>query len=355
MRSLFTEESVMGVSEESGRWESRIPYRRFFLFVLLIGLLLLFWGCAGTSTGTASKPFRTEHVVIVVIDGPRYSETWATTPGLIPFMSGTLKGRGAFFADFQNDAYTYTNSGHVAITTGVNQEIDNYGDELPANPSYFQQWLKATGKPATAAWLVMSKDKLHILANTQDSTWHNQFQPSVNCGVNGPGTGYRADSLTIVEATRILSQHKPNLMLINLMEPDGYAHAGNSAYYLRSISRSDTYVKQLWDYLNKSSFYKNKTTLLITNDHGRHLDGVDGGWMEHGDDCEGCRRISLLAIGPDFKKRTTVAAKHTLIDIPATISPLIGIKLEKGEGQVIREIFTKKALKQLDAGVKTVQ
>ncbi len=263
----------------------------------------------------------------MVIDGTRYSETWGAAPGLIPNMSTDLKGKGSFLGNFYNDAYTYTNSGHAAITTGVNQPIDNYGDELPANPSIFQYYLKQTGKPATAAWIVSSKDKLYILADTQRPDWKGQFQPSVNAGKSGPGSGYRMDSLTLVEAKRILTTYKPNLMLINFMEPDGFAHAGNWDNYLRGIMRDDRYVKQLWDFLQADPAFRKKTTLLVTNDHGRHLDGIDGGWMEHGDNCAGCEQIFLLALGPDFRKGE-VAARYTLVDIAPTVARLLQFKMD---------------------------
>ncbi|WP_439881891.1 sulfatase-like hydrolase/transferase [Pontibacter sp. MBLB2868] len=272
---------------------------------------------------------QTSNVVIVVIDGPRYSETWANTPGLIPNMSGEMKSKGGFIKEFYNEGFTYTNSGHTAITTGVNQPIDNYGNEYPANPSIFQYWLKITGKDSTAAWIISSKDKLHILANALDPEWHNKYMPSINAGVNGPGTGYRADSLTLKKAKEILKTYQPGLVLINFMEPDGYAHAGNWEYYLRGISRSDDYVKELWDFLQNDPHYKNNTTLIITNDHGRHLDGIDGGWKEHGDNCEGCQKISLLALGPDFKKNNVVETKYTLIDIAPTVSRLLGFEMDR--------------------------
>jgi arylsulfatase A-like enzyme len=243
-------------------------------------------------------------------------------------MSTKLLPKGVFLDSFLNDGYTYTNSGHAAITTGVNQPIDNYGDEFPANPSIFQYWLKETGKPETAAWIVSSKDKLHILANTQDSLWRDKYMPSINAGVNGPGTGYRADSLTLVAAKQILTEHRPNLMLINFMEPDGFAHAGNAEFYLRGISRDDRFVQELWDFLSKDEFYRKKTALLVTNDHGRHLDGVDGGWQEHGDNCEGCQHISLLALGPDFKKGAVVSTRHTLVDIAPTVGRLLRFKMD---------------------------
>ncbi|TPE44189.1 alkaline phosphatase family protein [Pontibacter mangrovi] len=291
-------------------------------------VLLLLWllvGCAAPPSGT--KRLKTKYVVIVVIDGVRNSETWGNVPGIIPNMATALKPQSAFLPNFYNDAYTYTNSGHTAIITGVNQPIDNYGDELPANPSIFQYFLKQSGKPATAAWIVSSKDKLHILANTWRPDWKGTYQPSLNAGVNGPGTGYRMDSLTLVVAKNVLQTYHPNLMLINFMEPDGYAHAGNWPYYLRGIARDDRYVKELWDFLNSDKTFKGKTTLLITTDHGRHLDGIDGGWQEHGDHCAGCQQIFLMALGPDFK-RGQVETPHTLIDIAPTVAALLRFKMD---------------------------
>ena len=315
---------MRATSQESSVYRGfKLSKGLFYSCVMAMFAMLL--SCA--SLGTKEKGMRTDYVVIVVIDGTRWSETWGTTPGLIPNMSGELRKKGSFLPKFYNDAYTYTNSGHAAILTGVNQPIDNYGEELPANPSIFQYFLKQTGKPATAAWIVSSKDKLHILADTKRPDWKGTFNPSVNAGVSGPGSGYRKDSLTLIEAKRVLTMHKPNLMLINFMEPDGYAHAGNEEYYLRGIVRGDRYVKELWDFLNEQEPFKGNTTLLITTDHGRHLDGIDGGWMEHGDNCAGCEQSYLLALGPDFK-RGEIETRHTLIDIAPTVARLLNFTMD---------------------------
>jgi len=315
---------------------------------VLLATLLSFPVFADDPPKPKVKPLKTKNIIIVVIDGVRSSEAWDSIPGNIPNMSGQLKRRGVYFSNFRNDGYTYTNSGHTAITTGINQEIDNYGSELPAKPSIFQEWLKQTGKSTTSAWIVSSKDKLYILGNTADSLWQNTFMPSLNCGNNGPGTGYRPDSLTLIEAQRVLATNRPNLMLINFMEPDGYAHAGNWPNYIRGITRDDRYVKQLYAFLQNDRYYKNNTTLLITTDHGRHLQSVDGGWVDHGDNCEGCRKIFLLAIGPDFKKGREVTTKHTLIDISATVAKMMGFEFKESQGQVMRELFSRKKLRDLN-------
>lgn len=337
MKAHLSSDKARGITAYSNLW----------VYFLAIIALLLFTSFRSIPPEKKPKPLRTKNVIIVVIDGPRYSETWDKTPGLIPNMSTALRPKAVFLNNFYNDRYTYTNAGHTAITTGVNQPIDNYGNELPANPSIFQHWLRSTGKPATAAWVVTSKDKLNVLANTLHPEWQDKYQPSTNCGVSGPGSGYRADSLTLIEAKRVLTEHRPNLMLINFMEPDGYAHSGNWENYLKGIASNDRYVKQLWDFLRKDKFYKKNTTLLITNDHGRHLDSVNNGFIDHGDSCEGCQHISLLAIGPDFRKGSTVATRHTLVDIPVTVAQLLGVNFEQGEGQVIKELFSKKRQKQL--------
>lgn len=302
-------------------------------WLLLLGTLAL---------APPKKRLRTRNVIIVVIDGPRYSETWGNIPGNIPNMAFRLKPRGVFFSNFYNNGYTYTNAGHAALTTGINQPIDNFGQEFPQQPSIFQLWRKATGKPATAAWVITSKDKLHILANTQNPEWKDQYVPSIDCGVSGPGTGYRADSLTLIAVERILTRYKPNLVLINFMEPDGFAHAANWPFYIRGITRDDRYVMQLYEFLQKSKDYRNTTTLLITNDHGRHLDGIDTGWVDHGDACQGCRHISLLAVGPDFRTGQTVADTCTLVDVPSTVSYLLNFPFTQGQGKVITRLFKSK-------------
>ncbi|QJX45975.1 sulfatase [Hymenobacter taeanensis] len=320
------------------------PERRGRLFTgaewltYALGLLVLL-AFAPTFPEAPKKALKTRNVIIVVIDGPRYSETWGAVPGLIPNMATKLRPRGVFLSSFFNNGFTFTNSGHTAITTGLNQPIDNFGEELPQQPSIFQYWRKASGKPATAAWLITSKDKLHILGNTQNTEWKDQYLPSLDCGISGPGSSYRPDSLTLVAVKRILTEHKPNLVLINFMEPDGYAHAGNWEHYLRGIARDDRYVMQLYDFLRRSKTYRGNTTLLITNDHGRHLNGISNGFTDHGDDCEGCRHISLLALGPDFRAGISLPEQHTLVDIAPTVAFLLGFPFQQGQGQVMQSLF----------------
>jgi arylsulfatase A-like enzyme len=290
----------------------------------------------------AQKQYKTENIIVLVIDGPRYSETWGENDHLyIPNLDTLLAPKGIIYTSFFNNGVTYTTPGHTSITTGAYQNIDNNGNELPKNPSFLQKWLRHTNKSPDCAWIIASKDKLEVLANTTDLKWKNSFMPSTNCGINGAGvgSGYRSDSLTQIEVLNVLNTHHPNLVFVNYKEPDASGHIANWQGYLNGIKDCDNYVKQVWEFIQIDPVYKDKTTLFITNDHGRHLNGVNDGYVSHGDNCEGCRHIFLYAFGPDFKQNVIETKSRELIDVHATIIELFGIDGQYSNGEVMKELF----------------
>lgn len=279
---------------------------------------------------------------VLVVDGPRYSEAWGDpSHGNIPYMDSILSKEGIVNTHFYNEGSTYTVPGHTAIATGFYQEMDNGGTELPDHPTILQTWLASTGRSASLAWLIASKDKLQILANSSDPSWVNKFSPSTNCGVNGggQGNGYREDSLTLLALRNVLSQYHPHLVFLNFREPDYSGHQSNWMNYIKGIRDTDKYVYQVWQYIQSDPFYKDKTTLFVANDHGRHLDSVADGFPSHGDGCEGCRHIFLYAFGPDFKKNVITSVPRDLTDIHATIIELMGVKYRESQGEIMTELF----------------
>jgi hypothetical protein len=305
---------------------------------LIAVINLVFFG--HVNGAEVEKKYKTENVFIIVMDGPRYSETWGdSTHKLIPHMANDMAPFGVIYDGFRANGPTYTNSGHTALTTGVYQHISNTGTEYPKNPSIFQYWLKATGKPRTAAYVISSKDKLSILTDCKNKKWKGQYRPYSDCGINGLETGYRMDDVTYNRSIEIAKTDKPNLVLINFRLPDSWGHAGNWENYLSSITLNDLYIYNLFRFLQMDENYKDKTTIFVTNDHGRHLDGVKDGFISHGDNCEGCRRINCFAYGPDFKKGVIMNTPRELVDIPATIAELLGFTMERCDGQVMTELF----------------
>src|SRR4051812_28183783 len=198
-------------------------------FTVLFPLLLL-------STIAGAAEHATKRVILVVIDGPRRSEMWDDpAKAHIPHIAKDLAPQGVVLPDFRNDGPTYTNAGHTALTTGLYQEIDNSGKELPRAPGLFQRWLEKSGAGASDAWIVASKDKLDILRDCLDPAYRGRFLASVDCGRAGNGSGYRDDDQTEAHLLGILAKDAPHLVLVNFKEPDASGHANDWPAYLRGI------------------------------------------------------------------------------------------------------------------------
>ncbi len=317
--------------------------KKYYCVVLTVIILLGFSSCEVLSqtNSSSSKKYKTERVIILVIDGPRYTETWGdSTHKYIPHMANHMASSGVICTNFYNDGFTYTTSGHAALCTGVRQELENTkGTDLPQQPSIFQYYLKQSGLPNTKAWLLASKDKLFILGNCKDLKWNNKFNPSSDCGRNGALSGYRKDTVTYNHIMNVLKTDKPNLLLANFKEPDGAGHANNWPEYLKGIVETDSLVWEVWKFIQSDSYYKDKTTLFITNDHGRHPDGWKDGFISHGDDCDGCKHINFFAFGPDFKKDIRIDNYYSQVDVPSTVAELMGFSLSEGQGKIMKKLF----------------
>ncbi|ROI02100.1 sulfatase [Chryseobacterium sp. G0240] len=311
------------------------------IFTYLI-LSLAVFSCSNNDKDETVKvedKYQTKNVVLLVVDGPRISETWeAPDKGNIPNRVSLLS-QGVFISNFKNNGTTNTNPGHSAMCSGVYENIKNNGTELPGYPSVMQQWLKSTGADKTKAWVIASKDKLEVLNDCKLADWKGKFQPSVDCGVSGNGSGYRDDLVTMTKTKDVMQKYSPNIIVINLKDVDSYGHANNWNEYIKAIKTTDASIKELWDYIQSLPAYRDKTTLIVSNDHGRHID-AKGGFAEHGDDCTGCRHIEFFAMGPDFKKNTIInTGDYEQIDIASTIAELLRIPMQFGKGKVIKDAF----------------
>ncbi len=287
------------------------------------------------------KRYLSEYVYIVIIDGPRFTETFGdSTCQYIPHMGKELVNEGVLLSDFRNNGHTYTNAGHTAITTGYYQGISNAGKELPKKPSMFQYYLKEKNADKNDAWLVTSKGKLEILANTKDKKWWNMYMPYTYCGPNGNSSAYAGDEPTYAKVMSILERdNPPHLMLVNFLSVDSYGHSNEWEKYLSSLQKLDGFVNDIWKKIQSTPKLKNKTTLIITNDHGRHFDGHKNGFVNHGDNCEGCRHIAFLGLGPDFKKGVKIEKYGEQLDISATIADMLHFNMPTSDGKILTEIF----------------
>jgi len=305
--------------------------------ILILAIISTLFSCSKNRNEAPVLNHKTENVIVIVMDGARYSETWGDpNHSLIPNIANNIAPKGVVNTNFNNNGSTYTSPGHLAICSGQYYNLNNGGTELPPFPTIFQYFNKQ--HPNKSSWIITSKDKLEVLNNTSDSIFNNQYLANTDCGIAGLGSGYRNDSITLFVALNVFTHYHPNLTLINFREPDYTAHQNDLHGYLYQIQRVDSMINIISNFIMNDPTYKDNTTVFITNDHGRH-DDLNGGFMGHGDNCNGCKHLLFAAYGPDFKKNQIINTSYELLDIANTIGELLDFEIPNSDGEVMQDIF----------------
>ncbi|MEN2400975.1 phosphoglyceromutase [Flavobacterium sp. MC2016-06] len=133
------------------------------------------------------------------------------------------------------------------------------------------------------------------------------------------------DVFTHYEALNELKTKKPKVLYIAYGETDEWAHAGHYRSYLDAQNQVDRWIKEIWDFVQNDPQYKNKTTLLITVDHGRG-DKIKSQWTDHGADVAGASQIWFAAMGPEITPKGEIKTEGQLYQkqFAQTIAKIMG-------------------------------
>jgi hypothetical protein len=296
--------------------------------LLSIGfLILLSAACRRDTPLTPPRVYKTEKVVLIVIDGPRYTDINSDSAlADLPEWSALL-AKGKLHTEIYNTGATNTINGLSHLTTGIYGALGNTGSDTPKNKTIFHSYLQDFNINSNKAAIFSSKDKVGVLQKAG-----NGIPPYADCGAIGGG--YRSDSITLALAQNYVTAQSPNLILVHFAEPDVSGHAGNFINYKKAIATSTKNAADLYNSFETNPMYTGKTTYLFANDHGRHTTDFTG----HGDGCNGCRHLFLLAIGPDTKCGSS-SNKASQIDIASTIAEILHLKTFKGNGRILEEVL----------------
>jgi hypothetical protein len=280
--------------------------------------------------------FATKAVVLIIIDGTRWSETFGdSTHELIPHLANDLAPLGAINTTFYNDGLTVTIPGHASILTGTWQDLPNNGQVRPTTPTIFEYYRAATGASEEDAIFVHGSFIEPVLTYST----HPDYGPAFGAKMffsNNPAPPY--DDGIRASARQALADLNPPLLMISLLDPDEAGHAHDWEGYRQGIRHDDEIIWDLWQQLQADQVYAGQTTLIVTNDHGR---GCGDGWPEHGGDDECNRHIMFLAVGPDIQPGLVVTQRRTQRDIAPTIGYLLGFETPFVEGEVMTELWTR--------------
>ena len=114
-----------------------------------------------------------------------------------------------------------------------------------------------------------------------------------------------------------------------LGEGDEWAHAGRYDLYLDATFRADRFIERIWNTVQSLPEYKDRTTLLVTTDHGRGATTKD--WKDHGRKVPAAEATWMAAIGPavpalGLRESMTV----TTSQLAATIAAAVGEDFRDG-------------------------
>lgn len=121
----------------------------------------------------------------------------------------------------------------------------------------------------------------------------------------------RLDGLTFQYAFEHLKLNHPHLLFISFDETDHYAHEGEYDRYLKSARYTDDMIRSMWEWIQSVPDYKDKTTLVITTDHGRG-NNRDEDWKHHGSKMPEADQIWFAFLGPDTPALGEVKAEQQL-------------------------------------------
>jgi len=140
-----------------------------------------------------------------------------------------------------------------------------------------------------------------------------------------PWSSVRHDYVTAEMAFDYVKKFKPRLLYLSLGETDDWAHDKRYDRVLQTAQYFDRTLERLWQLAQSLDEYRDRTTLLVSSDHGRGSQLSD--WSDHGAKVQGAEYIWLAALGPDTPARgeATNAATVYQRDIAATILELLGL------------------------------
>jgi hypothetical protein len=326
----------------------------------------------------ALAPTKTQNVILVTSDGLRWQEVfggadgqlmnkkaggvddvkaleaefWRETPeqrreALLPFVWGEIAKKGQLFGNADRGAeakvtngMNFSYPGYNEIVTGKPDPRIDSNDKIPNPNVNVFEWLN--GKDAFRgrvvdfdSWdvfpFILNRDRSGLLVNagheTVDGDDLSEGQRLVNRLIRETPAmweGVRYDALTYHAGLEYLKQNKPRVIYFGLGETDEFAHEGRYDRYLHAANRVDSYLRELWETAQAMPEYRDRTTLIVTTDHGRG-DAPDG-WKHHGAKTEGSQRIWIGVLGPDTRplgERQNVETV-TQSQIAATLARLLG-------------------------------
>lgn len=154
------------------------------------------------------------------------------------------------------------------------------------------------------------------------------------------------DAFLADRAIACMREFAPDVLVVAFGEID-CAHYGSWSRYVDAIRRTDALTLRLWQAVEELDQYRDQTLMLVLPDHGRELDAPGKfGFIHHSDFYtnegadEGCRRVWMLAIGPEIAAGRTVTDAIPTASAAATGLSFLGLQASPGAAESVLPLAT---------------
>lgn len=183
------------------------------------------------------------------------------------------------------------------------------------------------------------------LAEGDDLTWKETYLNELQPTIPSPWSTVRLDAFTHGYALEYLKKKHPRVLFLSYGETDDFAHDGRYDHYLKSALQTSNWIEALWQFVQSDPVYKDKTTFLITTDHGRGSSPM-AEWKSHGKIYKGSNAIWMAVLGPDTPALGEIKIEQQLWQnqIAKTAAAILGLDYTNDYetvGSIIQTMFQK--------------
>lgn len=346
------------------------------LSFLTVAALIVFTQNAFSQTKTT----QTENIILITFDGLRWQELFKGADSLMVDDTGMIESPGSLLKDFwaedptvrrkmlfpffwstiavQGQIYGNRAFGNKVDNSnsmwfsypGYNEVLSGFADDERINSNskinnpnvtlleYLNQKPEFRGKVmAFGSWdvfpYIINEERSGVPVNAgfdqaegNDLTETEKTLNRLQSEIRGPWGGVRLDPFTHHYALESIKKHKPRVTYIAYGETDDWAHGGKYDQYLWSAKQTDAFIREIWETVQADPQYKDKTTMIITVDHGRGVSKTS--WKGHGDEIAEAGQIWMMTIGPDTPAsgEMKVSGQWHSAMIARTIFQLLGME-----------------------------
>jgi hypothetical protein len=358
-------------------------------------ILILVCFIAGSYASYAQKT-KTENVILITLDGMRWQEIfngadssfmkqqqhlkdgklkekfWRNDVSerrktLLPFFWTTIAAKGQLYGNRAIGSNVDVTNNQLFSYPGYNELLTGHADNerVHSNDKFYNpnknvlEFINAQagfkGKVAAfTSWdvfpYIINDKRSGVFVSTgwepiKDSKPNDRelMLNQLTKSLPNPLSDVRLDAFTFYYGLEYMKKNKPRVMYFAFDETDDFAHGGEYGAYLNSAHYTDRFLSELWDYVQSEPSYKNKTTIIITCDHGRGADAE--GWKHHGQKVPEASQIWFAFLGPDTPAGGEMKNTSQLYQsqIAQTIASLLGLNFvnDSKPGDPINKVLGK--------------